>query len=150
MIYSPVIVLKEKTLQQYNIDCDTLTSGSHQRIFVCCQKCGEEFTREWRLRHQNHSCSINVQKNDDTKLKWCNNCESFLSYQLFNTDPTKSDGLNSYCKTCFNDENKLINTTESTIKMLIASKLIPIPNPPKLIRKKVSIKTKGAAITTLI
>ena len=98
-----VEILSDKTLQAFNIDCNKLRRGSHQRVFVRCTRCNEEFTREWRRQHQKHACPTHIVRADGKSLKWCNGCSSYLSYNCFSKNTARADGLNSYCKACVNE-----------------------------------------------
>jgi len=94
-------ILFDKTFELYNIDCSTLSSGSHKKVIAECDKCGEQFNREWRLRHQKHSCSTHSIR-DGLKVKWCSGCDHYLAYDLFSSNAARVDNLSSYCKTCSN------------------------------------------------
>jgi hypothetical protein len=88
--------------QEFNVDVDELHIGSHKKVHVRCTRCLEEFTREYRHKHQLHVCPTHTTRSDGVKLKWCNKCSSFLTITSFNNSAARYDGLNSYCKTCFN------------------------------------------------
>jgi dUTP pyrophosphatase len=93
-------VLVGKSLQELNVDCSNLSTGSHQKVFVRCLRCGEEFQREYRNLHQLHACPAHITREDGVKLKWCNGCSSFLAYKAFATNNARYDGLASLCKAC--------------------------------------------------
>ena len=95
-----VEVLVEKTFDDFNIVANDLSLGSHKKVWVKCGRCDEEFTREYRHKHQKHACSTHTERSDGTKLKWCNKCQAFLTYKCFSDNSARCDGLNSYCKTC--------------------------------------------------
>jgi len=95
-----VEVLVDKTFNDFNIVIGELPLGSHKKVWVRCTRCNEEFTREYRHKHQKHACSTHTERNDGTKLKWCNKCHTFLTYNCFSANSARCDGLDSYCKTC--------------------------------------------------
>lgn len=96
-----VTLLSEETLALYNVDVKALSPGSHFKVCVQCTKCNEKFTREYRNLHQLHACPTHmIRAEDDVKLKWCNGCSSWLTYNCFKEDATKYDGLRSICQKC--------------------------------------------------
>jgi len=95
-----VEVLVDKTISKFNIDPSDLNIGSHKKVYVRCTRCEETFTREYRHKHQRHACPTHSVREDGTKLKWCNNCQMFLTYSCFSSNKARHDGLHSYCKTC--------------------------------------------------
>lgn len=95
-----VQILSDKSFRDFNVRVEDLTPTSHKKVWVKCCRCGEEFTREYRHCHQLHNCPTHVEREDGIKLKWCNACESFLTYQCFSKNSARRDGLDSYCKVC--------------------------------------------------
>jgi|GEM_PF-317691 len=93
-------ILVDKSLRELNVDCSCLSTGSHQKVFVRCLRCGEEFKREFRNLHQSHACPTHIIREDGTKLKWCNSCCSFLAYEAFTINNIRYDNLSSLCKAC--------------------------------------------------
>lgn len=95
-----VKVLIDKTFNELNISFEDLLPGSHKKIYVKCQRCGEEFLRERRNLHQLHACPTHKIREDGVKLKWCNKCKSWLIYAAFSCDESRHDNLASWCKDC--------------------------------------------------
>lgn len=95
-----VKVLVDRTKKEFNIDFDSLSKGSHKKIYVECLRCGQILLRERRYIHQLHACPTHIIRDDGVKLKWCNSCTSFLTHQMFSTSNVRYDKLSSICKTC--------------------------------------------------
>ena len=100
-----VKVLADRTMREFNVDFMSLSEGSHHKIYVECERCGETFLRERRLLHQLHACPLHITRDDGTKLKWCNSCQTFLTYKMFSKNKSRYDNLSSICKTCANASN---------------------------------------------
>lgn len=95
-----VEVMSDETYKKFNVDFISLKETSHQKIVVKCTRCGEIFTRERRNLHQLHACVTHKTRHDGVKLKWCNKCQKFLTYECFNNNRARYDGLSSLCKSC--------------------------------------------------
>lgn len=100
-----VEILKERTLKEFNVDTDSLNEGSHRKVYVKCNRCGEEFTREWRYLYQKHACPLRIKRDDGTELKWCNKCGNFLTLKQFASNSARYDGLHSLCGMCSHGSN---------------------------------------------
>ena len=94
-----VEVDKKKTLEELNIDIDTLSGGSSKRVYFSCLCCNESFLREWKNRHQKHQCLTHKMIND-VLHKWCNKCKNFRVISEFRSNTAQVDNLNYYCKSC--------------------------------------------------
>jgi len=90
----------ELTHKKYNIICAELSPGSHQKVVVKCVRCNEIFTREFRNLGKLHFCPLHVVSDDGVKLKWCNKCKQFLSYDAFGSSKTRYDKLSVHCLSC--------------------------------------------------
>jgi dUTP pyrophosphatase len=77
------------------------SEGLRGKIYVQCQRCNEVFLREQRNLHQFHACPTHIIRNG-VKLKWCNKCKSFLTYEQFDVNDIRHDKLSSLCKICAN------------------------------------------------
>ena len=95
-----VLVLSERTFKELNVEFDKLNPGSHQKVYVQCEKCDEVFLRERRKLHQFHRCPTHIVRDDGLKLKWCGKCQNFLAYANFNSNKARADNLNSWCIAC--------------------------------------------------
>lgn len=94
-----VIVLLDKTHELLGIEYNELSEGSHKKVVVKCERCGEEITRERRKLHQLHACPTHIVK-DGKDFKWCNHCSKFLLHSQFANNSARYDNLSSWCKTC--------------------------------------------------
>lgn len=56
---SPVSINKEKTIEIFKYDPDSLEPCSNNQIIVTCNSCNESFIRERRLLHHQHRCISN-------------------------------------------------------------------------------------------
>lgn len=97
-----VVSLSDLSLRKLNLDINSLPEGSHKKIYVQCQRCNEVFLRERRHLHQFHACPTHVIRDDGVRLKWCNKCRNFLTYEQFTVNNARYDELASLCKTCVN------------------------------------------------
>jgi len=95
-----VELLADRTFLDYNVRVEDIPAGSHRKVFVRCLRCQEEFLREFRNLHQLHACPTHIVRSDGEKLKWCNQCAQFLTYNSFGNNTARFDGLNSICSTC--------------------------------------------------
>lgn len=104
---STVSLLENKTLKDLQIDVNNLSAGSHKRVYVKCDKCGDVFLREFRKLDQKHHCKRH-KVIDGIDHKWCNKCQKYLPYSCFNRNSARLDKLSPYCKEC-----TLINIEEN-------------------------------------
>ena len=110
-----VDIQTERTLKDFNIDISKLHSGSHAKVHVKCTRCNEVFLREFRKLTQLHNCPTKIVREDGTNLKWCNKCFKFLTYDCFNENVARYDGLASHCKSCFNQSEASLKHNANNI-----------------------------------
>lgn len=78
-------ILEERTIAELNIDPNTLNQDAHDKIFVKCSICQEEFLREMRNLRNPHACPRSIHKNGKV-LKFCGICHNYLSVDEFAQD----------------------------------------------------------------
>ena len=102
IVASKVFPCIERNQRELNLDINKLynTPCAHVRVYVKCEKCGEEFLREWRHLHRPHACPISKYI-DGVLHKWCCLCSRFVSKNSFHHSVKHSStGLASYCIDC--------------------------------------------------
>lgn len=101
-MYGKVQLLRDKTLESFNIDTNTTIPKTLQLVYVSCERCGEVFTRQYHISTRLHRCSIYRTLPNGIKIKWCNNCQQFLSYDQFGHDRSSraTEGLAGHCLKC--------------------------------------------------
>jgi len=116
-----VKALIERTAKDLHIDYDKLSQSSHQKIYVKCTRCDEEFLRERRHVHQLHSCPTHITRKDGVKLKWCMKCKKFILYEKFQKNDQSNDGLSSICLTCTDESGiqKVQKKIQKKIKKIL-------------------------------
>lgn len=100
-----VTILADKTKVEFNLDTANLSAGSHQKVWVKCIRCNEEFTRSFYHVTDLHGCPTHITRLDGQKLKWCNHCKQFLTIICFSKNVKRHDGLSSWCNACAGGSN---------------------------------------------
>jgi len=55
-MFGQVVMLRDRSLKELNINIDDLSPESYKQVYVKCQSCNEEFLRERRLVAHHHAC----------------------------------------------------------------------------------------------
>ncbi len=94
-----------RTLEQFGVDPKDLGVTSHKKVCVKCTRCEKEFVRKFRHILQLHNCSSTIVNSNGAKLKWCNKCKAYRTYDSFTTDNSTSDKLMYCCSDCYSDSS---------------------------------------------
>lgn len=99
MGYGQWVIDREKTMELFGYDPDSLSHGSKKPVHCKCEACGFESNLHYRSSNKKHICLSIIDG-----LKKCYKCkQNLLVEEHFSKNRSTFDGYQKVCKNCFSN-----------------------------------------------
>jgi hypothetical protein len=105
MSYGQWNIDKDKTIESYGYNPETLSYGSKKPVCCVCINCGMEAILHYRSSNKKHICKSVI-----NGFKKCFKCkETMIAEDCFSKNKSTYDGYQKVCKNCFSNYNSVKN-----------------------------------------